>query len=76
MQDLLLARPWADVQEELEMSGISYAVHRTCTPRAFFKVDETRCYVVRVRAAAHGIAVTLAPGPAPHAALAADETHC
>ena len=74
MQDLLLARPWADVQEELEMSGISYAVHRTCTPRAFFKVDETRCYVVRVQAAADGsLAVTLAPGPAPRAA---DETHC
>jgi len=67
------ARLWSDVKRELSLAGISYTVRRTRSPRDFFKTDEERLYVVRVREMSGVREVTLAAAPARSDTLAADD---
>ena len=55
----ILALPWQEVEELLQKSGISYEWEITRPTRDFFKTDESRLYVLRVREQEQGIKVTL-----------------
>ena len=52
MADVVLryvGRPFADVETELEASGIPFTTEMTRPTRAFFKTEERCLYVVRER---------------------------
>ena len=55
----ILALPWQEAEELLQKSGISYEWEITRPTRDFFKTDESRLYVLRVREHEQGIKVTL-----------------
>lgn len=44
-----VGRPFADVETELEASGIPFTTEMTRPTRAFFKTEERCLYVVRER---------------------------
>ena len=55
----LLALPWIEAEKLLQEAGISYEWEITRPTRDFFKTDESRLYVLRVREHEQGIKVTL-----------------
>ena len=55
----ILALPWQEAEGLLQEEGISYAWEITRPTRDFFKTDESRLYVLRVREHGQGIKVTL-----------------
>ena len=55
----ILALPWQEAEGLLQEAGISYAWEITRPTRDFFKTDESRLYVLRVREQEQGIKVTL-----------------
>ena len=73
MTDLLLARPWNAVSQELNAEGIVYELCETRSPRTFFLVDPAEPYVIRVRWHGDDCVVTYTPAPARSDTVAAYE---
>ncbi len=41
------ARPWKDVEKELQEKNLKYEAERTCPARDFFAIDEDDLYILR-----------------------------
>lgn len=62
----ILARPQEEAETLLRETGISHTFEITRPTRHFFKTDDSRLYVVRVREEGKSLLVTLAAKQCPH----------
>lgn len=68
----ILARTREEAEQLLREAGLSYELELTRPTRHFFKTDEARLYVVRVREEGRALLVTLAAKQCPHSDFQAD----